>query len=135
MNWYKKAQKDKWSDFVKWFDWTEDNKTWTISYRELEEVEMYESNGKLLSNIDLMDKMVISIRYSGYDEMSLSRDQIRLLLEKMSPEDFFDKVRETNDDFLDERRIEQRDIDSGLIDLDYDRVLAVRKLRGFNPSR
>jgi len=114
MDWYKKAQK------VRWFNWDlGSGDIWTITYRDIEPSEMYD-NGQALSDRAIMGKMIVSIQ-NKYGDLSLSRKQIEYFLDKfMSKDEFFDKVQETNNKFKEEEKIEQRDIDSGLIDLDYD---------------
>jgi hypothetical protein len=112
-NWRKTAQK------VKWFEWeAKPGNIWTIQYRDIDS--LYE-NGRALSNRVIMEKMIVSIQHKDADISLSSPKQIGYFLDKfISEEEFFDKVQETNNKFRDEQRIEQRDIDSGLIDLDID---------------
>ncbi len=47
----------------------------------------------------------------------LPQEQISYFIDKvLSPSEFFEMVQETNKEFMDEERIEQRDIDMGLLD-------------------
>ena len=120
--WIKEAK----NNTVRWFDW-EDLKSgeiWTIQYRELDANELDESydiggNGTGPSEKEIILRMIVSIepKNSGdklnYSEIQSFIDPVNGVI---SPSEFFEKVQETNNEFMDEARIEQRDIDMGLLD-------------------
>jgi len=118
--WTKEAQ----NNTVKWFDWEDLNsaEVWTIQYRDLPANELdqsYDKNGTGHSENEIMSRMIESIERKssgeklGYYEFQRFIDPVNGVI---SPSEFFEKVQETNNEFMDEARIEQRDIDMGLLD-------------------
>ena len=110
--WMKESQR------VKWFEWEDPNSSnnWIINYRDIEPDEMYNEQGRSLSEKEIMRKMIVSIQ-NKFEDNKLTSAQIEYFIDKFDLEsDFFDMVQETNALFRDEQRIEQRDMDMGLDD-------------------
>ncbi len=112
--WTKESQ----NNTVRWFDW-EDLKSgeiWTIQYRELDE---FGGTGTGPSEKEIMLRMIISIEPKNSGE-KLNYSEIQRFIDPVngviSPSEFFEMVQETNSEFMDEERIERRDIDMGLLD-------------------
>jgi len=101
-----------------WFEWDEGagSGPWIISYRNIEPSELYDETGRAYSDREIMKNMIISIQNTFSDE-KLSPNQIEYFIDKFMTEDeFFENVQEANQLSKDEQRIEQRDIDVGLVD-------------------
>ena len=112
--WMKKAQSQQ-----KWFEWEDNNGgIWEIGYKDLplEELEeMQNEKGGILRPEVIMRNMITFIQNKREDD-KLTPSQMVYWLEKfkLDPDEFFDKIQETNNLFREEQRIEQGDIDSGL---------------------
>ena len=121
----KKAGWMKTSQVVKAFTWIDDYKgsgTWDIDYKDIKPEDLYYKDGTLIgkskSDKDIMKEMIQSITNIESGE-KLSMIQIDHFIKKlMTTDEFFDLVQEANQLYGDEQRIEQRDIDTGLIDID-----------------
>ena len=121
----KKAGWMKTSQVVKAFIWIDDYKgsgTWDIDYKDIKPEDLYYKDGILIgkskSDKDIMKEMIQSITNIESGE-KLSMTQIDHFIRKlMTTDEFFDLVQEANQLYGDEQRIEQRDIDTGLIDID-----------------
>jgi hypothetical protein len=119
--WMKIAQNNR----VRWFDWEDLNsgEMWTIQYRDLDANELDESYdiGKGIgpSEKDVMLRMLLGIENKNSGK-KLNWSEIEKFIDPiigiLSPSEFFEMVQETNKEFMDEERIEQRDMDMGLLD-------------------
>ena len=106
--WMRSGQEPKEFQGSRWFEWDDSingSGTWDIVYRDINPDELYDENGRSLSEKEIMKKMIISIQHKFGDE-KLSPTQIEYFLDKLSlDEDFFDLVQKSNQLFRDEQRI------------------------------
>ena len=103
--WMKKSQE------IRWFTWEDYpmGEKWDIVYRDIDS--LYDEQGNALPKRILIEKMITKIQNANSDK-PIPPNKIGAFLDRFPvlQDEFFEKVDETEEQFQDERRIEERDL-------------------------